>query len=485
MPLVQYDDTLPIIAVALYLNGQPYTVPNGAAVNIRMAKGDGTYVYNPALGVSEDRQTAYIAVTYQMTVIAGNYRPILELVVSGDVAGTSELPLQIAENPVPEDAIASTDEYKTIQQLAEEVNQAAQIVTENLPGIQYIQQNADTITAVAQNSENITTVGENIGNVNSVAQNLTPIQTAATNIPAIQAAPTAASNAAASATLAESWAVGGTGTRAGENTDNAQYYAAQAQQVAQGALGWYATPQALQSAHPTGQNGQWAIIGSTDTIWTWDGDTAAWVDTGDQVDLSDYYTKTQADSAFAPKSHASTLATYGTGSSAVYGHVKLSDTPGTSGVSDGTAATPKCVQDAVASLSTTKIVLLWTNSSPSSTFPAKKVSLSLSGYHAVLVLGWSYSAEAVCSSILVPVGSKGVITLVGTGTAYRNFSTSSSGVTFEAASVENTATPYKFTESSCESRELSDWFGQNRKFRRKRNVPKSVYARRWRKRRST
>ena len=73
----------------------------------------------------------------------------------------------------------------------------------------------------------------------------------------------------------------------------------------------------------------------------------------------------------------------------------------------------------------------------------QKVSLSLSGYHAVLVLGWSYSAEAVCSSILVPVGSKGVITLVGTGTAYRNFSTSSSGVTFEAASVENTATPYK------------------------------------------
>ena len=101
---------------------------------------------------------------------------------------------------------------------------------------------------------------------------------------------------------------------------------------------------------------------------------------------------------------------------------------------DGTVTIP---------VSTTKIVLLWTNSSPSSTFPAKKVSLSLSGYHAVLVLGWSYSAEAVCSSILVPVGSKGVITLVGTGTAYRNFSTSSSGVTFEAASVENTATPYK------------------------------------------
>ena len=153
VPLVQYDDTLPIIAAALYLNGQPYTVPDGAAVNIRMAKGDGTYVYNPALGVSEDRQTAYIAVTYQMTVIAGNYRPILELVVSGDVAGTSELPLQIAENPVPEDAIASTDEYKTIQRLAAEVQEAAAIITENEQAIQDIENNLDAIQGAAGNAQ--------------------------------------------------------------------------------------------------------------------------------------------------------------------------------------------------------------------------------------------------------------------------------------------------------------------------------------------
>ena len=153
VPLVQYDDTLPIIAAALYLNGQPYTVPDGAAVNIRMAKGDGTYVYNPALGVSEDRQTAYIAVTYQMTVIAGNYCPILELVVSGDVAGTSELPLQIAENPVPEDAIASTDEYKTIQQLAAEVQEAAAIITKNEQAIQDIENNLAAIQGAAGNAQ--------------------------------------------------------------------------------------------------------------------------------------------------------------------------------------------------------------------------------------------------------------------------------------------------------------------------------------------
>ena len=124
-----------------------------------------------------------------------------------------------------------------------------------------------------------------------------------------QAAAASVSESAANATLAESWAVGGTGTRPGEDTDNAEYWAQQAQQVSQGALGWYATPQALQSAHPTGENGQWAIIGSTDTIWTWDSDTSAWVDSGAQVDLSNYYTKAQADAAFATAAQGALAAT--------------------------------------------------------------------------------------------------------------------------------------------------------------------------------
>lgn len=291
--LVQYDVTIPIVAVALMANGQPYTVPSGAAVNVRLAKPGGTYVYNPALGVSEDEQTAYIAITAQMTAVAGKIAPVIEIVVDGNVASTGFFVLDIDPNPIPEDAIESTDEYKTIQQLAAEVTQAAQIVRDNAEGIQYVQENAANITAVAQNGENISAVGESIANVNTVAENLTPIQTAADNIAAIQQAPASASAAAASATLSESWAVGGTGSREGEDTNNAKYYCEQAQSVTQGQLGWYATPQDLQTAHPTGQNGQWAIIGSTDTIWTWDSDTSAWVDSGSQVDLSNYYTKTQ------------------------------------------------------------------------------------------------------------------------------------------------------------------------------------------------
>lgn len=200
--LVQYDDTLPMVAVALTSNGQLYTVPSGAAVNVRLAKPDGHYVYDPAYGVSSDGQTVYIAVTVQMTAVSGKVSPIIEVVVNGTVAGTGFFVLDIDPNPIPEDAIESTDEFKTVQQLAAEVTQAAKAVTDNLPAINAIGENIDSINAVAQNSANISAVGGSIANVNSVAENLTPIQTAATNISAIQQAPQQAANAAASASAA-------------------------------------------------------------------------------------------------------------------------------------------------------------------------------------------------------------------------------------------------------------------------------------------
>lgn len=43
-------------------------------------------------------------------------------------------------------------------------------------------------------------------------------------------------------------------------------------------LGWYATQAALEEAHPTAEAGDWAIVGSTDTVWLWDTDNEEWVD---------------------------------------------------------------------------------------------------------------------------------------------------------------------------------------------------------------
>tara|TARA_R110000765_G_scaffold166344_2_gene271251 strand:- start:1484 stop:3406 length:1923 start_codon:yes stop_codon:yes gene_type:complete len=43
--------------------------------------------------------------------------------------------------------------------------------------------------------------------------------------------------------------------------------------------GFFATSAALTTAYPTGQNGWYAIVGTTDTFWVWDTDTTAWKDT--------------------------------------------------------------------------------------------------------------------------------------------------------------------------------------------------------------
>lgn len=257
--LVQYDDTLPVLAVALYKGGQPWTLPTGADVNLRMDKKDGHYVYNPALGVSSDRTTVYLAVTAQMTTGYGTFAPVVEVLAGGGVAGMAALRLEIDRNPVQDGMIESTDEYKTVQALAAEVAANAKIVRDNEAGIQDVHENVE----------------------------------------AIKAAPANAQAAAASAKEARSWAVGDTGTRPGEGMDNAKYYAALAQQVSQGAVGWYPNYEALYAAHDTGYDGNWAIVGDTDTIWVWDSDTGKWHDTYESSKLANYYDKTQIDAMLA------------------------------------------------------------------------------------------------------------------------------------------------------------------------------------------
>lgn len=253
--LVQYDDTLPVLAVALYKGGQLWTLPTGADVNLRMDKKDGHYVYNPALGVSSDRATVHFAVTAQMTTGYGTFAPVVEVLAGGGVAGMAALRLEIDRNPVQDGMIESTDEYKTVQALAAEVAANAKIVRDNEAGIQDVHENIEAIKAASAN----------------------------------------ATAAAASAKEARSWAVGDTASRPGEGMDNAKYYAALAQQVSQGAVGWYPNYEALYAAHDTGYDGNWAIVGDTDTIWVWDSDTGVWKDTGESSKFANYYDKAQID----------------------------------------------------------------------------------------------------------------------------------------------------------------------------------------------
>lgn len=266
--LVQFDKTIPILAVALYKGGTSYKLPEDAEANVRMGKRNNLYVYNPVLGCNEGRTLVYVAVTPQMTTQDGVFYPILEVLADGGVAGTSPLQLIIQRNPVQEGDLEDTSEAQTLADLA---SQAAASANAAADSARIVQENKDAI------------------------------QSANANMEAIKAAPANATAAADSAKEARSWAVGDTASRPGEGMDNAKYYAALAQQVSQGAVGWYKSYEALYEAHDTGYDGNWAIVGDTDTIWIWDSDTGVWKDTGESSKFANYYDKTQIDENFYGK----------------------------------------------------------------------------------------------------------------------------------------------------------------------------------------
>lgn len=120
-----------------------------------------------------------------------------------------------------------------------------------------------------------------------------------------QSATAAASSAGAAATSATAAQTAQTAAEAAQATAETEAAAAAASaalalQISQQNKGWYPSATALAAAHPTGINGDWALVGGdVDTIWMWDSDGAAWKNTHQQTDLSNYYTKTQADTQFA------------------------------------------------------------------------------------------------------------------------------------------------------------------------------------------
>jgi hypothetical protein len=108
----------------------------------------------------------------------------------------------------------------------------------------------------------------------------------------------AQSSASEKATAASQTAAKASETESAKNLQGTKEYFEQVRTITIGAQGWYATPEALKTAVPVGENGWWAVVGTTDTIWTWDSDTGVWKDSVQKADLSDYYTREQVNGLF-------------------------------------------------------------------------------------------------------------------------------------------------------------------------------------------
>ena len=95
-------------------------------------------------------------------------------------------------------------------------------------------------------------------------------------------------------------------------------------------LGYFATQSALETAYPTAEEGDYALVGDTDTFWVWDEDTSAWVDTGNKegstfLTYPNTWTTTGTTKAFCDDIAADDTATVG---KAYLGEVTLTDLPG-------------------------------------------------------------------------------------------------------------------------------------------------------------
>ena len=316
--VIQYDNTLPVVGVNLLTNNNNQYMPSESdTLCVRMGKHDGKGVVNECLGF-DSNGTIYFAVTQQMAAAYGMGRAVIEISNTDGVKSSSVISINVVQNPVQEDQIESENEFKTVTELLQEVQTAVEILSNNQGALDYMEQHGEDITNVSNHTDAIQTVADANTNINIVAGNISNINTAAQNIAAITAAPTHAQNAKNSATLAESWAIGGTGTRSGEDTNNARYYAQQAALSANGYLGYYSTFSGLQSTHPTGEDGEWAIVGEYNTIYIWNSSENEWIGTN-----NNFYSRDEANSTFAPINHQSTSTTYGVGNASYYGHVRV------------------------------------------------------------------------------------------------------------------------------------------------------------------
>jgi len=130
--VVQYDSSLPILAVTLYNDGQPYSISETTEANIRWHKADGNTVYNPALGCNAERGVIYFEITKQMTGAPGTTEPVVELFGSPtDVACSGSFPVIIDKNPVSDKDFESSSEFRALIDYVIQATEAAENAEES------------------------------------------------------------------------------------------------------------------------------------------------------------------------------------------------------------------------------------------------------------------------------------------------------------------------------------------------------------------
>ena len=211
--IVQYDRTLPILAVSLYNNGQLYHLSETMEVSIRLGKPDRTFVYNKALGCDSTRTIVYFEITQQMSLFDGEFYPVIEIVDGEKIANSSTIYLVVDRNPVQHDYIESTIEYKELVDYRDEAvnagneaKEAAKIAKDSVQtvvdktkeAVEAGQTAVNAANSASASAESILGVEENVTRIGNMVSEKEPIITEAA-----ETASTSAINARQSETNAK------------------------------------------------------------------------------------------------------------------------------------------------------------------------------------------------------------------------------------------------------------------------------------------
>lgn len=188
---VQYDTGLIVVAFNILKDNQVYIPPSDAKIWVRMEKPDGHGVYTETLGV-DSSGTVYFIVVQQMTTAYGTGSLCLELNTDEGLKSTKTVPVYISKNPIQDEQIKSTDDFKTLYDILIYVMSVEALINKNQDALVFMQENYEQLTILvgmtdeiricAENSESIITTANNISIINTVSTNIENVNTVSTNI---------------------------------------------------------------------------------------------------------------------------------------------------------------------------------------------------------------------------------------------------------------------------------------------------------------
>lgn len=121
--IVQYDNTLPVIAVKIYKDGNPHKLPSEYSARIRWKTANGIR-YEAVMGRSDLKPgsqteeelftTLYFTVDVDMTRCFGELNPIIEVSTNNMLSGSSPIPFVIHRNPIQESEIENEIEKQGV-----------------------------------------------------------------------------------------------------------------------------------------------------------------------------------------------------------------------------------------------------------------------------------------------------------------------------------------------------------------------------------